>query len=170
MNSSLKERFARLGPTRVLTPVRSGSPAVLALRPGPVAADIKTVAAAISLAQRGISLLKAKRTLEEALATGRAVVRLPSVDDASALAAELADSGIAAAMVVSRGVDVKAIRERLGLTQEQFSLRYGLDLDSLQNWESKRRKPDAAARSYLKVIDRLPERASEALEDTLLSP
>lgn len=67
-------------------------------------------------------------------------------------------------MVGSDEIDVKAVRERLGLTQEQFALRYGLDLNSLQNWETKRRRPDAAARSYLRVIERLPERTSEALE------
>jgi putative transcriptional regulator len=124
----------------------------------------------MSLARRGISLLKAKRAMEEMLSNGRAVVLLPTVEDASTLAGELADSGVRSAMVVSNEVDVKAVRERLGLTQEQFALRYGLDLDSLQNWEAKRRKPDAAARSYLRVIERMPESASEALEVPVTVP
>ena len=164
MDSSLKERFARLGPIRVLDRVPSGSPAVLALRPGAVLAEVKTVAAAIALARRGIGLLKAKRALEEMLSAGRAVVLAPTVESVSALASELAESGVRAALVESDDIDVKAVRTRLGITQEQFALRYGLDLDSLQNWEAKRRKPDAAARSYLRVIARLPESASEALE------
>lgn len=164
MKSSLKEQFARLGPIRELDRVPSGSPAVLSLRPGPALANLKTVTAAISLAKRGISLLKAKRAMEELLASGRAVVLLPTVEDASTLAAELEASGVRSAMVVSDEIDVKAVRQRLGLTQEQFALRYGLDLNSVQNWEAKRRAPDAAARSYLRVIERLPESASEALE------
>ncbi len=170
MKSSLKEQFARLGPIRELDRVPSGSPAVLSLRPGPALANVRTVAAAMSLARRGISLLKAKRAMEEMLSNGRAVVLLPTVEDASTLAGELADSGVRSAMVVSNEVDVKAVRERLGLTQEQFALRYGLDLDSLQNWEAKRRKPDAAARSYLRVIERMPESASEALEVPVTVP
>lgn len=164
MNSSLKEQFGRLGPTRALDRVLYGSPAVVALRPGPTPANLKTVSAAIALARRGISLLKAKRAVEEMLSSGRAVVLLPTLESAPALAAELDSSGIRVATVASDEVDVRAIRDGLSLTQEQFALRYGLDLNSLQNWETKRRKPDAAARSYLRVIERLPEPASEALE------
>lgn len=164
MHSSLKEQFARLGPSRELDRVPSGSPAVLALRPDTDPARIKIVAAAIALARRGISLLKAKRTLEDMMSNGRAVLRLPTVESEAALASELASSGVEAKLVLSDEVDVKAVRERLGLTQEQFALRYGIDIDSVQNWETKRRRPDSAARSYLRVIDRLPDRASEALE------
>jgi putative transcriptional regulator len=170
MKSSLKEQFARLGPIRELNRVQSGSPAVLALRPGQVLAEVKTITAAISLARRGVSLLKAKRAIEEMLSRGRAVVLLPMVEDASILARELAGSGVRSSMVASEEVDVKSVRERLGLTQEQFALRYGLDLDSLQNWETKRRKPEAAVRSYLRVIEHMPETASEALETPVPMP
>lgn len=169
MNSSLKERFARLGPARAVDLVPSGSPAVLALRPTRSAADVKAVAAALSLARRGLGMLKAKRALEEVLNHGRAVIRLPRVEDAATLAVELRGSGIGAAIVVSEEIDVKGVRERLSLTQEQFALRYGFDLKSLQNWEVGRRKPDAAVRSYLKVIARMPDRTSEALENPLAS-
>lgn len=164
MNSSLREQFARLGPIQEVGRVPSGSPAVLSLRASPVLAEVKTVSAAIALARRGVSPLKAKRALEEMLSKGRSLVHLPTVEDASALAAELVESGIRPKLIASDAVDVKAVREKLGLTQEQFALRYGLDIRSVQNWEANRRKPDAAVRSYLRVIEHFPERASEALE------
>lgn len=165
MSLSLKERFERLGPSRVLDRVQSGSPAVVALRVGPDPARVKTVAAAISLCRRGITMLRAKRAMEEMLTVGRAVLSLPVVEDSAVLAAELFTSGVVATTIVSPDVDVRAVRERLGLTQEQFSLRYGFDLASIQSWEAGRSSPDTAARSYLRVIERIPEQASQALED-----
>jgi putative transcriptional regulator len=48
------------------------------------------------------------------------------------------------------------------LLQEQFAVRFGFDLDTLQNWE---RKPDRAVMAYLRVIERMPDAASEAQED-----
>jgi putative transcriptional regulator len=41
--------------------------------------------------------------------------------------------------------------------------RFGPELDAVRNWEYSRREPDAAARSYLTVIERDPEAVQEAL-------
>lgn len=101
---------------------------------------------------------------------GRAVVLLPKVESGPAIAKELADAGCVAASVATREVDVRELRERLHLTQEQFALRYGLDLDAVRNWEHNRRTPDLAAQSYLRVISRLPEQASEAQEEAISRP
>jgi DNA-binding XRE family transcriptional regulator len=166
MESSLRERFARLGPVRAVGRVASGSPAVFVLAPR---ADLRaggpdTVSAAVELARRGIPLLRAKRVLERMLAEGRAWVSLPMVEDAAALADALAAFGIEAAPFgPPDAVDVRAIRERLGLTQEEFAVRFGLGLDTVQNWESDRRQPDRTARSYLTAISRIPDRIQEAL-------
>jgi putative transcriptional regulator len=43
---------------------------------------------------------------------------------------------------VPEEVDVKAIRETLGLTQKQFAEQFGFELDAIQNWEQKRRRPE----------------------------
>ena len=110
-------------------------------------------------------MAKAKRIVEETIETGRAIVELPMVEDAGVLAAELRDSGFHVRKMGSSSVDVKAIREQLHLTQEQFALRYGFDLGTLRNWEIGKRKPPTAVASYLRVIERLPDHASEALED-----
>lgn len=60
-------------------------------------------------------------------------------------------------------VDVKAIREKLGLTQSGFASAFGLSLYALRNWEQGKRKPDPAARAYLKVISFAPETVRKAL-------
>jgi len=60
-------------------------------------------------------------------------------------------------------VDVAAIRKRLGLSQGEFAARFGFKLDALQNWEQGRRRPDGAARAFLRVIEREPEAVQRAL-------
>ncbi|MGJ5025058.1 helix-turn-helix domain-containing protein [Bradyrhizobium oligotrophicum] len=60
-------------------------------------------------------------------------------------------------------IDVKAIRARRGLTQEEFCVRYALSLASLRDWEQRRYSPDPTARAYLTIIDRAPEAVEQAL-------
>lgn len=43
---------------------------------------------------------------------------------------------------VPEDVDVKSIRLSLGLTQPEFSLRFGFDVRAVQDWEQKRRQPE----------------------------
>jgi putative transcriptional regulator len=64
---------------------------------------------------------------------------------------------------VPEDVDVKSIRLGLGLTQPDFSLRFGFDVRTLQDWEQKRRQPERAARVLLTVIAHEPDAVSRAL-------
>ncbi|MDE1148768.1 MAG: helix-turn-helix domain-containing protein [Azospirillaceae bacterium] len=57
----------------------------------------------------------------------------------------------------------KRIRRSLGLSQEDFSIRYHIPLRTLQEWEQGRREPDAAALAYLKVIEKEPLTTARAL-------
>jgi transcriptional regulator with XRE-family HTH domain len=57
-------------------------------------------------------------------------------------------------------VDVAKVRRRLQLSQSAFAMRYGLSLPTLRNWERRSRLPDAAARAYLTVISRDPDRVA----------
>jgi len=59
--------------------------------------------------------------------------------------------------------DVRAIREDLHMTQNEFAEAYGIPLATLKGWEQGRRHPDATAASYLSVIARLPREAMAAL-------
>jgi putative transcriptional regulator len=67
------------------------------------------------------------------------------------------------AVHVPEEVDVKSIRTRLGLSQPEFSLRFGFDVRAVQDWEQKRRQPERAARVLLTVIDHEPEAVIRAL-------
>lgn len=156
--SSLRERLERLGPVRDIDRVGSGSAEEFLLVPGRGPQQVDVVAAAMSLARRGISLLKAKRAIESMLDEGRSYVHLPTVEDVATLAAELSAAGVTASLrSTPKAVDVAALRKSLDLTQEQFALRFGLELDTLRRWESGRSAPDKAARSYLTLIGREPE-------------
>lgn len=60
-------------------------------------------------------------------------------------------------------VNVKRLRERLGLTQEEFATTYGIPVGTLRDWEQCRKNPDATARAYLRVIARNPQMVAEWL-------
>jgi putative transcriptional regulator len=62
-----------------------------------------------------------------------------------------------------RQVNVKRLRERLGLTQEAFAATYRIPVGTLRDWEQRRKNPDAPARAYLTVIERNPEAVAEWL-------
>jgi putative transcriptional regulator len=62
-----------------------------------------------------------------------------------------------------RVVNVKRLRERLGLTQEAFADTYKIPVGTLRDWEQRRKFPDAPARAYLMVIDRDPESVARLL-------
>lgn len=162
-NSSSEERFEHLARSRAVDPVSSGSHAVVALRAGPDLRGVLTVSAMIALVRRHVSIAAAKRAIEEAIETGRSVVAVPMLDDARALASEMAAAGLRVA-VMAHEEDTRAVRESLGLTRDEFAARYGMDVEALAAWEEGRDVPDRAIRSYLRVIRHLPLAASEALE------
>jgi putative transcriptional regulator len=61
-------------------------------------------------------------------------------------------------------VDVKAIRERTGLTQEQFAATFAISLGALRHWERGDRKPRGTALVLLNVIAREPQAVLRAVE------
>ena len=54
-------------------------------------------------------------------------------------------------------IDVKAVRERLGMTQRQFSAAYSIPLMTLTKWEQKLSEPTGPTRLLLHVIDQHPK-------------
>ncbi len=60
-------------------------------------------------------------------------------------------------------IDVLKIRKNMGLTREEFAMRFGLQLGTVRDWEQHKRKPDGAARVLLTVIDKEPEAVTRAL-------
>ena len=64
---------------------------------------------------------------------------------------------------IPRDIDVKAIRTKLGMSQQAFAARFGFSVGSVRNWEQGNRQPDSAACAYLTVISRDPEAVTSAL-------
>ena len=53
--------------------------------------------------------------------------------------------------------NVKAIREKIGLSQSAFAGLLGVSVRTLQEWEQGRRTPKGPAQALLRVADRHPE-------------
>jgi putative transcriptional regulator len=60
-------------------------------------------------------------------------------------------------------IDVRALRERTGLTQADFSRMMGVSIRTLQNWEQGRREPEGPAKALLRVVQREPQAVLNAL-------
>ncbi|WP_395707915.1 helix-turn-helix domain-containing protein [Reyranella sp.] len=65
---------------------------------------------------------------------------------------------------VPAAIDVKAIRSKLGMTQEEFAGRFGFSVNTLRHWEQGLRQPEGPTRAYLLVIDRAPKAVQKALQ------
>ena len=57
----------------------------------------------------------------------------------------------------------KRVRERLGMTQQEFSTQIEVPLETIRNWEQGKRRPTGAAKTLLKLLDRTPKAAMKAL-------
>jgi putative transcriptional regulator len=60
--------------------------------------------------------------------------------------------------------EIKALRERLSMTQEQFAEALGLNPGTLRNWEQGIRSPAGPALALLAILDLEPEAALRALK------
>ena len=54
-------------------------------------------------------------------------------------------------------MDVRAIRTKLGMTQQEFAGEFGFSVNTLRHWEQGKRQPEGPTRAYLLVIDRAPD-------------
>ena len=60
-------------------------------------------------------------------------------------------------------LDARAIRKKLGLSQEAFANTFGLTVATVRDWEQRRRVPRGPSLSLLRIIDREPDAARRAL-------
>ncbi|ETF03546.1 DNA-binding protein [Advenella kashmirensis W13003] len=65
-----------------------------------------------------------------------------------------------------RDVDVKAVRAKIGMTQEQFAARFGFSTATLRHWERGDRVPHGPALVLLNVIEHNPQAVIDALANT----
>ena len=64
---------------------------------------------------------------------------------------------------VPEHLDVRAIRQKIRMSQEEFARHFGVNKRTVQDWEQGRRHPSGPARALLVVIDREPEAVYRAL-------
>lgn len=115
------------------------------------------------LVDAGVPVRAAKKTIESLAGGQTAFVEAPAVSDYEDFKKRMMSRNVAVHRIVKRTVDVKALRARLGISQEAFAGRYGLDIKTLQNWEQGRTTPEGPAAILLQLIDRDPEKVVELL-------
>lgn len=107
----------------------------------------------------------------EKLLADLAALPEPTEEEIEAQAAEdgnaWTDEDIANAVLVlppPTPEQVRALRARLGLSQQQFASRFGFTVDAVQQYEQGRRTPRGAAATLLRVIDTDPDAVARALD------
>jgi putative transcriptional regulator len=68
-----------------------------------------------------------------------------------------------AKLFVPPEIDVRAIRAKLQLSQEDFASAFGFTVHQIRQWEQARSRPLGPVRAYLMIIDRDPKRVLELL-------
>ncbi len=157
-NSELRERLARLGPVRDADPPRSysGGLVVLVFRLiGPLDKPISVVK---RLREAGLTLRSAHAVINRLAESRLAVCRIAEGADLPALSANLHEMSVHTFR--RRQLDpalIAEVRARHGLSQREFSEIIGVEIDTLQNWEQGRNRPDAAVLTLLAVFDKNPD-------------
>ena len=82
---------------------------------------------------------------------------------ADEIVAGLAELGVSARRIRIPEVDIKTVREAQNLSQPEFATLYGLDVNTLRNWEQGRNVPDRSTTVLLKIIDTNPDAVLQAL-------
>jgi DNA-binding transcriptional regulator YiaG len=103
-----------------------------------------------------MSLRKAHDALNR-LADGEVVAVELAAPSTGELVSELSALGVKAYPIEPPQTEARRVREHLGLSQAEFAIRFGLELDTVQNWEQGRYRPDPAAQILLSVIEAYPE-------------
>ena len=60
-------------------------------------------------------------------------------------------------VVIPGDLDVRGVRLKLGLSQAEFSRKFGISAATLRNWEQGLRQPEGPARVLMTIIDREPK-------------
>jgi putative transcriptional regulator len=87
-----------------------------------------------------------------------------ALQNAVAYAKGDATKGRAHRILVLPRIDVKEVRRKLGLSQNDFAETFGINAATLRNWEQGRRQPEGPARVLLTIIDREPAAVQRVLQ------
>lgn len=70
-----------------------------------------------------------------------------------------------ARLIVPSEINVRAIRTRLDLSQEDFAAAFGFTNNQIRDWEQQRSRPLGGVRAYLMLIDRDPKLVLKMLRE-----
>jgi DNA-binding transcriptional regulator YiaG len=115
------------------------------------------------LVRSGVPVRAAKKVVDQLMEGKTAYVVVPAVADYGALRRKMMAQKVKVRRIELRAVDVRVLRARLGISQEEFAGRYGLDVATIRNWEQGRTKPEGPAAALLQLIDRDPDKVIELL-------
>ena len=59
--------------------------------------------------------------------------------------------------------DIKKVRKKLNVSQNEFAIMIGVSVRTLQNWEQGRKTPEGPAKALLQVASRNPKAVLDAL-------
>ena len=62
-------------------------------------------------------------------------------------------------------INVRAIREKTGMSQQRFCAAFGISLGTLRHWEQGLRSPRGTARVLLKVVQQNPKAVIKAISE-----
>ncbi len=62
-------------------------------------------------------------------------------------------------------INVKAIREKTGMSQQKFCATFGISIGTLRHWEQGLRTPRGPARVLLKVVQHNPKAIVESIKE-----
>ena len=75
----------------------------------------------------------------------------------------LAPSGFGATTMETGPVEVRDLRRRASLTQQEFAAKLGVPVETIRNWEQGKRMPRGPARALLTLIALAPDMVFAAL-------
>lgn len=161
--SELRARLGRLGPVRDADPPPSfsGAPIPLVLRlEGSLNRPVQIVQ---RLRAAGLTLRAGHAVINRLAESRLAVCEIAADASIPALAADLAQLNVQ--VLRRRRPDpslVVQVRTRHGLSQREFAAVLGIDINTLQNWEQGRSRPETAALSLIIAFDKSPELIEQA--------
>jgi len=66
--------------------------------------------------------------------------------------------------------EIRMVRERLDVSQNEFAVMIGVSTRTLQNWEQGRRQPEGPAKALLTIASRNPTAVLDALHGRRTNP
>jgi DNA-binding transcriptional regulator YiaG len=163
MNSELRARLERLGPVRDADPPPSfsGDLVTLVLRlVGPLDKPISVVK---RLRDAGMTLRAGHAIINRLAETRLAVCQIADGADIPTLATDLLAMNVHTyrRRRLNPGL-IAEVRARHGLSQREFGELLGVEIDTLQNWEQGRNRPDTATLNLVMAFDKAPELVEQA--------